>query len=314
MLPSMETIRRIVLGAEEKRRWMLDQGMSEEEAERSIAPELELAQSIALRDLTYDDLVERSGMVVRATGKALVDGAASISVVDRLFQVSNKWLRVIASEIEGTPWPKGLSMSLAGVAPGSFCFGIRPPAVLEDADTMIGGRETGWESMADKAMNIAALVCAAWVREGEDGVRRTVEDPAVRDATLLMLHALSPSARGRVDSLGIDRRGIRSLRPLSREDRARLKEAIKKIYAPKRGSFIGVVREVDLDAKRFELRKVKDIGAIRCMVADEDALAGLLGKYVAVFGLYEEDKQGRPRLMKVESIQPLDQPGLLSSE
>ena len=83
-----------------------------------------------------------------------------------------------------------------------------------------------------------------------------------------------------------------------------------------RGSFVGVVREIDLDAKRFEIRHVADVGAIRCVYGPhmEEQARQVLDKRVRVDGQYETLPNRKPRLIEVSAMDVLveeQQPGLL---
>ena len=87
----------------------------------------------------------------------------------------------------------------------------------------------------------------------------------------------------------------------------------------RRGAFTGEVREIDLDARRMHLRKVQNVGSLRCALpALDNAKAKLLlGEFARVEGEYEADRDGRPRLMLVENAEALPrahQSRLLSDE
>ena len=68
------------------------------------------------------------------------------------------------------------------------------------------------------------------------------------------------------------------------------------------GEFRGTIRAVDLDARRFVLRGVPDIGAVRCVypAALDARVRSLLasGAKVEVRGSHEPTN--RPRLVQVE--------------
>jgi len=72
----------------------------------------------------------------------------------------------------------------------------------------------------------------------------------------------------------------------------------------------GEVRELDLDARRFELRRIETgvVNDVRC--AYDEALAGSarrwLGHRVEVTGKIERLSNGAPRLISVDKIKRLD--------
>lgn len=69
---------------------------------------------------------------------------------------------------------------------------------------------------------------------------------------------------------------------------------------------MGELREVDLDAKRFHLRNVPGIGGIRCVLSPAQCrhCTQLIGHGVRVSGEYEADADGKPRLMRVQTVEP----------
>ena len=74
------------------------------------------------------------------------------------------------------------------------------------------------------------------------------------------------------------------------------------------GSFEGVVRAIDLDARRFHIREVEHIGGLRCMYGPgEYEIAKMaLDRRVRVTGNYEVTENQRPRLIAVTSIELMD--------
>jgi hypothetical protein len=68
----------------------------------------------------------------------------------------------------------------------------------------------------------------------------------------------------------------------------------------------GVVREIDLDAKRFDLRGIADqqLTDLRCAYSEVSDVRprSLLGAMVRVRGLVERSADNRPRLMAVTSL------------
>ena len=94
--------------------------------------------------------------------------------------------------------------------------------------------------------------------------------------------------------------------PLTSESRKVLRKAVAQpVKASDTATFTGVVRAIDLDAKRFEIRHVKEIdgGSVRCIyknVRVDDK--HLLDREVCVHGRYEP-VDGRPRLIEVVKLE-----------
>lgn len=74
------------------------------------------------------------------------------------------------------------------------------------------------------------------------------------------------------------------------------------------GCFEGIVRAIDLDARRFEIREVRDIGAVRCIYEpdQQESVKNVLDRRVRVAGSYEAMENRKPRLIAVSSIDVFD--------
>jgi len=71
------------------------------------------------------------------------------------------------------------------------------------------------------------------------------------------------------------------------------------------GKFEGTVREIDLDARRFEIRGVIGAGAIRCVYDNRwhRLVRETLDARITVSGSYETLGNQVPRLIQVSSIE-----------
>lgn len=151
----------------------------------------------------------------------------------------------------------------------------------------------------------------------DEGIDEDCPDPAVRDTVVVAASKLAPSGRAGIDRLslyGPDATG-REATPLTRKSRKVLEHAVRRpVRVTGSGSFRGVVRAIDLDARRFEIRRVDGIGAIRCIYgSDRDALAKqILDTEVIVAGQYEAQPDRKPRLIEVSSLDVVDRPTQLS--
>jgi hypothetical protein len=124
---------------------------------------------------------------------------------------------------------------------------------------------------------------------------------------------LAPSGRKGITSLSLmgpatDGRNGVALTPESRKVLNRSLTNPAKISGS--GTFDGVVRQVDLDSRRFEIRRVRGAGAIRCMYEPRlgSTVKLILDSRVAVEGDYEVAEDSQPRLIQVKSIDVLNTP------
>jgi hypothetical protein len=139
----------------------------------------------------------------------------------------------------------------------------------------------------------------------KDEIVELLPDPAVRDAALVTAHRLSPSGRTGIDSVELTSPGG-TAGVLTIGERGILRRALARplLRQPARGTFRGIVRELDLDAKRIEIRQVPNVGTIRCVIEDLDVERARrwINKLVKVSGQYERDSGGRPRLLRAEKV------------
>ena len=83
-------------------------------------------------------------------------------------------------------------------------------------------------------------------------------------------------------------------------------------------TFKGVVREIDLDSRRFDLRGINEgqLNDLRCVYgkeAIEDDAKNWLGHRLVVEGRIERDHNGKPRLLQIRKLEDVDASGLRQS-
>lgn len=153
--------------------------------------------------------------------------------------------------------------------------------------------------------------------EVEEIVKQELTDPKLRDSALIAIRELAPSGRSpSVSGVTIAGGGVRvaDVKPLTKESRLTVRHILA--TPVKRTEVItitGVVRETDLDDKRFEVRGIEGgfVTDLRCIygtrVVDKVA-AKWLNHRVEVSGRVERDTSGRARLMKVAHLKLVDAP------
>ena len=264
--------------------------------------------------------MDSSDLVARFAGPAVSQGSPPVSIVTSVFANLRKQIQGIAKSIVGLTsdervrWPAGLDPRLSGVAQGSLVVGIRIQPDGVDAvscqQPLPEVSEPVLRAVRDAVKSVATV--AQYVRD--DGVDEAIEegfpDPAVRDTVMVAASKLAPTGRKGIDSLafyGPDYPGEEA-RPLTVSSRRILNGAVARpVRVGGRGSFVGVVREIDLDVRRFEIRHVADVGAIRCVYGPRMAEQArqILDKRVRVEGQYEMLRNRRPRLIEVSSMEVL---------
>ncbi|MAM87535.1 MAG: hypothetical protein CME36_09550 [unclassified Hahellaceae] len=263
-------------------------------------------------------LMDSSDLVFHAEGPAAKDSAPQLKALNWLTKSAEKSLRYIGESIfdsvgasDGRKLSQKLDLRLTGMAPGSMYMGFSlADGGHDDFDSLFDESHQQVIDLLVEAFSKLALVPNYITDDDVDrGIGEIFLDPAVRDATLLSVYNLCPTGRLGLHTLDITGKSG-SPGQLSQRERVVLRESIFNPVMSERipGEFLGTVRQIDLDTKRFQLRGVKELGSIRCVTHMPDKmLKTLLGKTVVLKGLYERDKNGKPKLFEVREIKSFEE-------
>lgn len=278
-----------------------------------VSTTIEQIEKIARESYPLAQVMDASDIVFHAEGPGAEHGLPWLSALNWLTHAAESNLRKLFAAVldlkgaDGKTLARGLDLRLSGLAPGSLWVGLKlmpPGADLLPSDAQLV------QSLVGEVASLPEL--ARFI--DDEGLRMGIEeaspDPAQRDVELAALLSLSPTGRRGIHTLEISSRdsGVASL---SLRERVVLREALAKPDARRAipGSFVGQVREADLDKTRLHLRGVPDVGTLRCVLPalPTDKARSLLGSMVRVTGKYQTDHIGRPRLMFVENIEAVGQ-------
>lgn len=274
---------------------------------------LDQIMKIALESLPLARVMDESDLVLHAEGPGATHDLPWLSALNWMTSIAESNLRHLSSATfdllgaNGKILSKAIDLRLTGVAPGSLWIGVKmmpPPADLLPED---GNLINSMVQQIGKLPEITRFIDDEGLRPG---LEEASPDPALRDVQLATLYRFSPTGRRGIHTLEISSResGVASL---SQRERVVLREAIA--HPDKKestaGSFVGHVREADLDKTRLHLRGVNDIGTLRCVMPNLTAenARSLLGNLVCAEGRYQTDKDGKPRLLFIERITPIEQ-------
>lgn len=268
---------------------------------------------IAEQEIPLARLLDASDLVFHAEGPGAADGMPWLGALTWLLgTVENNVRRLAATMLDlwgadGRALARHLDMRVPGVLPGSLWVGVKLVAPQEDLlpeDTAL------IERLGSQLAGLPQLTRYIDDEGLRPGVEQASPDPAVRDAQLTALYRLSPTGRKGIHTVELSASGAGGA-SLSQRERVVLREVIDKPsrQLAKDGSFIGEVREADLDKTRIHLRNVPGVGTLRCVLPELPATtaAALIGRGVRARGRYLSDPAGRPRLLFVEHIEPAPQ-------
>jgi hypothetical protein len=283
-------------------------------------PYLDILEEIYTREYPLAEAMDSSDLVVRLNGDAVDQESPRLSIISSYFtkirtQVTSlaKVLAHMDSNVRRLP--KQFDLTLTAYGRGSVIMGFALPSIqqLEDSPEgrLLFGENDLLYSAAREAMKTLGVVSQAVSQGGgAHELAAIVPDADVRDAAMVAIKNLAPSGRVGVKSVAIGGKSIGGLTSgmLTTDSRERMRRELKSpVLGDETSTISGQIREMDLDARRFELRHVFDSEAnsVRCKYPWESDLEAKswLNMHVRVTGKVERDKSGRPRLMDVEQIE-----------
>lgn len=279
-------------------------------AEQLIAPYQRLLDRLYLDELPYARLIDDAHLVITAEGRATETEEPRISalthLLDRLRDETRRLAKVVGG-IRDDERVDNIDLLLAGLARGSLVVGLKIVPPMRDSKQMsfLTEDEPVFRAVKAAIQSLSEIPHLLSAKGVDEEISDLLPDPAVRDATLVTAQRLSPSGRMGIDRVEISSPGVKA-GVLTIDERNILRRAIARphLRQPRKGSFKGIVRELDLDAKRIEIRNVPAVGTIRCVLEQIDAERARrwINRLVSVSGMYERDAAGRPSLLRVTKV------------
>jgi len=290
-------------------------------------PYIELLKSMYAEDYPLAKAIEESDLLVRLEGPAISRNNPRVSIISGVFanvrtQVGKvaKSIAQLSENVRGLP--KEMDLGLSAFARGSLILGFTVPTAAEVADagdgqeTLFGDQDPYFQAARAAIRTIG--VVTKHVTEGGtvEELAIIVPDPKVRDTALAAVKELAPSGRQGIDSVRLSGKDLADLdlaQPLTLSIREAVRKRIEHPVASTTSespvTIIGDVREIDLDAHRFELRHIEnlEVNDVRCTYVDEtdEEAKQWLNNRARVVGIPERDAAGRVRLLETTSIELL---------
>lgn len=273
-------------------------------------------ERIYTNDLPLADLRDRSDIVFRLQGDAF-DGKPRMQLITSIFetvtsQITDLTKVILGDWADGRVSPSSLDLSLSGMARGSLIFGMSAEIDKRGSYPLLKDRDTMYVSTRQALSRIDLVAHLVENDQHEirlEEVSEQISDPRVRDAALLAVQRLAPSGRRGIDTLSISGKSEKPAHLTIEHRRAIRESLIRPVIHGEELQLSGFVREIDLDAHRFDLRGVdnEQIRDVRCAYRDLPGVRArdLLGSYVRVRSLVERTADGIPRLLSVLNLEIL---------
>jgi hypothetical protein len=287
-------------------RWAQGTGADEAATALLSQPYRRLLDEMYEHELPLARLVDESDLLLHVRGPAASAPTPRISVITRLLGGTRDEVTRLAKQLGGVTSvrvPAALDMGLVGVAEGSLYLGFS----TDEGDDAALTRDA-----VERIATASKLVASDQPLEA---IASELPDPAVRDMAVAAIRHLSPSGHAGITAIDLLGRRVQQRVTLTTETRRHARRLMAQPPAvvtaralPSTAVFIGTVRELDLDASRFEIRNVDGYsGAIRCAhELDEQDAKRLVDLRVRVKGRPEYGPENDVRLLWIDEVEALD--------
>lgn len=299
-------------------------GGSDEDIASMSQPYYELLKRSYLEDYPLVTAFDTSDLIVILRGEAAELINPRLSLITSYFTKIRSQVTKLTKELadiahSSARLPREVDLGLSAYGRGSLVLGFAlPPASGLDENEvgqeMLFGEYDPLYKAAKEAMRTLGVV-SYHVAEGHsiEDIAKDVLDGKVRDVALSAVQEIAPTGKLGVSSVTVSGKDqAHSAGELTPQVRKAVGEALK---TPAVGDefteLVGLVREIDLDAQRFELRQVEHdrISDVRCAYSsasypDSEATKWVNNK-VSIYGKVERNSAGKARLIEVVKVRAL---------
>ncbi len=298
--------------------YVKDMGWEDSVFEKMSAQAYIQLEELYSEEMPLSHALDTSDLIFRLEGPAIAVGNPRASVIATQFtkvrtQVTNVVKAISGFDTKHTFKPEDIDLGVAAVVRGSLILGftaVNPSVEDETQQIKLLKKEDDPIFRATRQAIREIGIITKYV--GEDDFKEKVEhdipDSKIRDAAIIAVEEFSPSPQSGVNSVSIGAKDISidKLKPLTSENRKFLRRIIRRPVTNKnKQTFVGIVREIDLDAHRLELRQIKDYPNISLRIAfDKEKTkqaAKWLDRKLEVEGNVELSSEGEPHLMMLDT-------------
>lgn len=279
--------------------------------DQACAPYYQLLDRLYADDLPLANAMDTSDLLLHLDGSGLQTVNPRLSLVAGVFGDVRKqvggMVKLLAGVIdENLSLPKEIDLGLCSFARGSLYLGFCLPEPGQNYKFLTGDPLVAASREALRA--IGQFTADLESPDAYEKVRHEFPDPMLRDAGLTAVVHLAPSGRRGIETVDLTGKCLpdNRWRKLTLQTRQRVRDWLDRpVLGAELVTLTGTVREIDLDARRIELRQIEsnEISFLRCIYPEgfDREAKSWLDHRLKVAGRVET-YQGRPRLMQVESL------------
>jgi urease accessory protein UreF len=251
-----------------------------------------LQEAIDARAGVTEAREESADLWLRITGSGIDVDDAPTSVLTAILDAFRKGVQSVAEFLDkGTlsarptqELKNAADLRIVAFASGSLQVGLKLPPAEQQSTLADLGRPL--RDVVEEALREYVAV-AEWAASGTGDLAARIPDNHRRRVLLNAVKPILPRKRGSVSLVELRGRLTGQPQPvrLGRDTHERLDTALDHLVTTKPETHRGVLREIDLDAQTFQLRRVDDaVVIVKCSFADE---------------LFEVAKEALDRLVEV---------------
>jgi hypothetical protein len=291
-------------------RLVADTGASPERLAQACQPYYRLLDQLYGKDVPMARALDTADLLLHLEGEGLTANprlSLVTSVMDDVRKQVGTMIKTLVSSLdEAVDLPREIDLGLSSFALGSLYLGFTVP---EPPPGHIELRGDPLFAASREALSLLGKV-TDHIEESDAYARICADfaDPKMRDAALSAVGQLAPSGRRGVSSVAIGGRAMpdRPWRTLTPQTRLQVRAWLEKpVLSEESIELSGHVRSIDLDLRRFDLRRVDsgNLPDLRCIypASFDTAAKKWLDSVVVVRGQVET-YHGAARLLQVQRV------------
>jgi len=286
-------------------------GASPERLAKVCQPYYRLLDQVYGKDIPMARALDTADLLLHLEGEGLHTANPRLSLVTSIMgdvrkQVGTMIKTLVSSLDESVELPREIDLGLCSFAIGSLYLGFSVPEAPSGHVELRG--DPLFTASREALFILGKVTDHIEETDAYAQICRDFEDPKIRDAALSAVGQLAPSGRRGVSSVAIGGRAMpdRPWRTLTPQTRLQVRSWLEKpVLSDESIELSGRVRSIDLDLRRFDLRRVGggNLPDLRCIYpASFDVAAKKWLDSVVVVRGQVESYHGAARLLQVQSV------------